>query len=102
MQRALVFAVEGEQHLIHCDGDGGDAFTPEYGRNEFSLSTNPSSASNGIHTATLTTHLNGIQVKVLKMEKSKITVQLRYRYFNVDNDTRYTGKVVLHDSFNTE
>ncbi|HLP32815.1 MAG TPA: hypothetical protein VK202_05035 [Bacteroidia bacterium] len=98
MQRALVFAVEGEQHLIHCDGDGGDAFTPEYGRNEFSLSTNPSSASNGIHTATLTTHLNGIQVKVLKMEKNKITVQLRYRYFNVDNDTRFTGKVVLHDS----
>lgn len=98
MQRALVFAVEGEPHIIHCDGDGGDAFTAERGRNEFSLATNPSTASNGIQTATLTTHLNGIQITVVHMEKSFITVRVRYKHVVVDRDTRFTGKVVLHDS----
>jgi hypothetical protein len=98
MQRALVFAVEGEQHIIHCDGDGGDAFTAERGRDEFSIATNPSTASNGIHKATRTTHLNGIQMRVLKMEKNKLTLQVRYAHFTIDRDTRFTGNVVLHDS----
>jgi M6 family metalloprotease-like protein len=97
MQRALAFVIEGEEREIRCNGDGNDGFTTEKGRNEFSIGTNPSSASNGIRTHTLTTHLNGIQVRVLKMEKDKLTVQLRFHYFHISRNVRWTGSIVLYD-----
>lgn len=98
MHRALVFAVEGEEHRIHVDGDGGDAFIPERGRDDFGIDTNPSSASNGIKMNKPLTRLNGIRVKVLSMEKAKIRVRIGFHDFNMRQDCRWTGNILLRDS----
>ncbi len=97
MQRALAFVIEGEEHIIRCNGDGKDGFTNEKGRNIFNIATNPSTASNGVKLRSLITVLNGISVKVVSMEKDCVTVQIRYHYFHVDQDVRWTGDIMLYD-----
>lgn len=97
MQRALAFAIEGEEHIIRCNGDGKDGFTTEKGRNEFSMATNPSTASNGVRLRSLTTVINGISIQVLQMEKDCVTVQIRYHHFHIDRNVRWTGSILLHD-----
>jgi M6 family metalloprotease-like protein len=95
-----VFMVDqdGEEEIIHYLGDGRDGFTDQSGRNEFSIATNPSSASNGSKLRDPISRLNGLQIKVLSQTDSSITFFYKANHFQIDRNVRWSGIVELNDS----
>jgi hypothetical protein len=95
-----VFMVDqdGEEEIIHYLGDGGDGFTLKPGRNEFSLSTNPSSASSGSKLRDPVSRLNGLRIKILSQTDSSITFLFDANHFQLDRNVRWSGNIELKDS----
>lgn len=98
LMKVPVLLVEGEEELLHYRGDRQDGWTPEKGRNRFGIDTNPASSSTGKIRNRGATYLNGIQIQVLEMDSETVTVRVDFDQFDIHQDVRWTGKVVLRDS----
>ena len=93
-----MLAIEGEKQFIHYEGDGQDGYTEEQGRNEFGINTNPSTASEGSLRSNGKSALNGIRIKVIKMNNDQVEFSIAFNDFNLKTDTRWCGRVELYDS----
>ncbi|MEX0966120.1 MAG: hypothetical protein WD077_02705 [Bacteroidia bacterium] len=96
--KVLLYINSGIDTMPYFIGDKMDGFTSEQGRNIFSLSTNPSTASNGTRKDRPVVHISGIHIEVLEMDSQQVRLRMGYGDFDLDRPARWTGDIRLHDS----
>ena len=103
---------EHDHHLAIL-GDTLDAFVPS---TKINMATNPSTCNaktyhsnnsrynsgyivtSNTNKNTQTTYLTGLSIEMLKKSRSTIRVNIRWDDYDITNDTRWTGNIVLKDT----
>ena len=99
---------------LACIGDSLDAFVPPI---KINMGTNPSTCNaktyhstnsnnspsgyivpSAIEKNTQTTYLTGLSIEMLRKDRVSILVNIRWDDYEITNNTRWTGKIVLKDT----